>query len=93
MGLIRKIKEKIRKKRKEVKEEIKVAVKEELTEVKKDLVILLDYNKDGKVNFRDFTYYLKDQLKDYLDEDDNGRVDIKEVLDKVQVLYVKLKTT
>ena len=32
MVLIRKIKEKFRKKRKEVKEEIKVAVKEELTE-------------------------------------------------------------
>ena len=47
MGLIRKLKEKFRKKRKEVKEEIKVAVKEELTEVKKDLKSYFDHNKDG----------------------------------------------
>lgn len=91
MGLFKKIKMKFRKKSKKVKTEIKEAVKEELTEVKRDLKEILDYNQDGKVNFKDFTKYLRDELKEYLDEDDNGHVDIGEVLDKVQVAYVTLK--
>ena len=87
MGLIRKLKEKFRKKRKEVKEEIKVAVKEELTEVKKDLKSYFYHNKDGIVNFKDLTSYLRDEFKDFLDEDDNGEIEVSEVKHRIEQVY------